>query len=112
MFEAWARPRLERVPADVGVLTTQGGDIRAVVDAIEPLKHQGKILAPGPAGLNRELDVLDGAPGDARQDLRHLTPRQLVRGDVDTLAEVQLAAFKHQNREAGAVHDYRLLQLA
>jgi hypothetical protein len=102
MFEAWARPRLERVPADVGVLTTQGGDIRAVVDAIEPLKHQGKILAPGPAG----------APGDARQDLRHLTPRQLVRGDVDTLAEVQLAAFKHQNREAGAVHDYRLLQLA
>jgi hypothetical protein len=62
VLQAWARPPLGRVPADVGALTTHGWDIRAVADPIEPLEHQGQIVAPDPDGLNRQLDVLPVRP--------------------------------------------------
>src|SRR3712207_9581831 len=93
------------------MLPAQRLDVRAVAYPVEPLEHPRSVLPHRLAHLLEwKLDVVDLAPGDSRQDLRHLLTREFVRGYVQAPTDELLTVLQNHPCEGRYVRERDLLQ--
>src|SRR5437016_1802893 len=97
------RPSLVGVPADLGIVSAEQSGIDAVADTLEPLIHLGYVLAHLADVLDGNLEIFDWLPYNPRKNLRRLASGQVVRRQVNSLADEPLLVLQGKDCEAGNI---------
>src|SRR5437660_4869987 len=104
------RPGLVGVPADLGIVSAEQSGIDAVADTLEPLIHLGHVLAHFADVLDGNLEIFDWLPDDPRKNLRNLASGQVVRRQLNSLADAPPLVLQCQDCEPGHAVDRGLGQ--
>src|SRR5690349_17861839 len=80
-------PGAEAVPGDFRILRPKTEDVRVVSNAVEPLEHLRLIVAVLTNRVQGERDVFDLPARYLADRRRRPHAGELIRGDVDSLAE-------------------------
>src|ERR1700692_2855127 len=86
-------PDTKAVPVDFGIELSQADDVRVVSDAVKPLVHAREICVLLTNCVDRKRRVLDLPAQHITDSGGYRRERQLVRRDVDSLAEEALTTF-------------------
>src|SRR3989442_1607860 len=97
------RPSLVGVPADLGIVSAEQSGIGAVADTLEPLIHLGHVLAHLADVFDGNLEIFDWLPDDPHKNLRNLASGQVVRRQVNSLADEPFLVLQGKDCEAGNI---------